>query len=1009
MTWTYLNKAKKKFAKQEQKKRMKENGVKFDNVWDDDFKDEKSVEETVDLANMALSVVTDGDTRGEAAGVLGPNHERLNRNHDSSSAAFGGVQAAILNDSYQQDEVDPDFDEALRLQEFAAINLHQKNYRKAVEEFSAALFLVPDDENLTPQLYVGRAHALNGLQRHEGALNDAMMALSRNKDFADAHVALARSHFYLNNFEEAVNSFENAKECMGGDELSPLDKIYHEKANELLEVSSIDFDDHRSQAFSVTRKSLSKPVPKLKPPRFVSRQELLSSGSNVPSLPKALQSQLPQLPTTLKVGPERKVMFLSEAMGVKLNRGSDGIVRVLSVTSPSNNQNLRRQGEIFAGDIIREAAGVDLRRPLTNVMWSDTVALLKISPRPMLLIVAQEISEPPVSVRDELEKAQKELLQSSRPGHFYPKKAYKLSPPSFSGGFESVAETEKIMLALSEQEVNNDGTLQHENEEHRSESAGVGGISPLDAEVYEFAPEDEKGEEDSDDCEHSNSTVPPDNTPLILFPSDALNSRNLAGYTAQSWHEEDTSRYLRFYGSVSRYFEGRFFWSSHEYMPRTLALYENPDIILISRPPLNEAEVDEALKAQTIDHSDSNTYAFAESIIFANTCKLQLSRLTTPTSAFSPTVPIGDKNETLMHQSLDQTSISAFEIIAPSERIILSVLPHANESVSKSRKEIYSITSRIEREIIYTLVNANVEVMGDIKVSDLSWVHSIVLGTLHSHVVSGNCDLLAESLVGKGSPSKPYESVNDRDRDGFTALHYACLHRSTKAVNILLEAGADPTLPTIKGWKTPVHLCAESLDSNTLSVLLSFDSPIRADTNALDGNLLTPMNLVLMKGVDQNKNRNLSAITNCLKVLHEWDGQLVSSQDDENETSLHPVLELSCKWDYELLDISLEFSPYRFTLSKGPIKSIASVYQYPIHSCLVKAMDSVHDVKEKSMLLTEECTIRIRRYVVMYKILYFFLSNRFISCFLIELLKFCSVMGSSQTKELSFRLISTIN
>lgn len=541
VTWTYLNKAKKKFARQEQKKRMKENTSKFDNAWDDDFKDEKSVEETVDLANMALSVVTDGDARGEAAGVLGQDDENLNGHHDSSSAAFGGVQAAILNDSYQQDEVDPDFDEALRLQEFAAINLHHKNYRKAAEEFSAALFLVPDDENLTPQLYVGRAHALNGLQRHEGALNDAMMALSRNKDFADAHVALARSHFYLNNFEEAVNSFENAKECMGGDELSPLDKIYHDKANELMEVSSIDFDDHRSQAFSVSRKSMSKPVPKLKPPRFVSRQELLNSGSNVPALPKVFQSQLPQLPTTLKVGQERKIMFLSEAMGVKLNRGPDGIVRVLSVSSPSENNNLRRQGEIFVGDIIREAAGVDLRRPLTNVMWSDTVALLKISPRPMLIIVAQEISEPPVTVRDELKKIQKELLQSSRPGHYHPKRTNNLHPPSFSGGSESVAETKKIMKALSEQLETYSETLEHgsqvESGENETESTSID----------EKLPSDE--EDDVELSGHSNGALQRDRTPLILFPNDALNSRNLAGYTAQTWYEEEESRYLRFHGS----------------------------------------------------------------------------------------------------------------------------------------------------------------------------------------------------------------------------------------------------------------------------------------------------------------------------------------------------------------------------------------------------------------------------------------------------------------------------
>ena len=47
----------------------------------------------------------------------------------------------------------------------------------AVGEYSAALFLVPDDPVLTPQLHVGRAHNLDGQERHASAWNDALMAL----------------------------------------------------------------------------------------------------------------------------------------------------------------------------------------------------------------------------------------------------------------------------------------------------------------------------------------------------------------------------------------------------------------------------------------------------------------------------------------------------------------------------------------------------------------------------------------------------------------------------------------------------------------------------------------------------------------------------------------------------------------------------------------------------------------------------------------------------------------
>ena len=72
---------------------------------------------------------------------------------------------------------DPDFDEARRLQRRATRALAAKRHRPAVDEYSAALFLVPDDPVLTPQLHVGRAHNLDGQERYASAWNDALMAL----------------------------------------------------------------------------------------------------------------------------------------------------------------------------------------------------------------------------------------------------------------------------------------------------------------------------------------------------------------------------------------------------------------------------------------------------------------------------------------------------------------------------------------------------------------------------------------------------------------------------------------------------------------------------------------------------------------------------------------------------------------------------------------------------------------------------------------------------------------
>ena len=133
---------------------------------------------------------------------------------------------------------------------------------------------------------------------------------------------------------------------------------------------------HRGGGASVSSKT-SSVVPKLPPPRFVPREEAIQKAPSIPSMPKQwqhAQKQLPTSPCALKCGPERSIIFYSEALGIKLNRGPDGMVRVLSVAPNTPASPVAKSGgDILVGDIVREAAGVDIRRPITNVMWGDTV------------------------------------------------------------------------------------------------------------------------------------------------------------------------------------------------------------------------------------------------------------------------------------------------------------------------------------------------------------------------------------------------------------------------------------------------------------------------------------------------------------------------------------------------------------------------------------------------------------------------------------------------------------
>jgi len=295
---------------------------------------------------------------------------------------------------------DPDFDEAVRIQQRANKFLASKRYKPAIEEYSAALFLVPDDPYLSPELHLGRAHALNGSRRHESARNDSLLAV-RLRPSPEGYSTLAKSCFYLKDYEGAIEAFESCIDLLPeGDTLSSFDQAYYNKAERAFE-EGISIDDGQSVNTSRSLRSIRSVVPKLPPPRFVPREMAINTVSNVPPPPKHWPQQSPRTPSALKVGPERDVLFLSDSLGIKLNRGFDGIVRVLSVVPDTPGSPIVRDGCVEVGDVVREAAGVDVRRPITNVMWGDTVALIKMAPRPIKLVVAKEISETPVHILEE--------------------------------------------------------------------------------------------------------------------------------------------------------------------------------------------------------------------------------------------------------------------------------------------------------------------------------------------------------------------------------------------------------------------------------------------------------------------------------------------------------------------------------------------------------------------------------------------------------------------------------
>ena len=162
-------------------------------------------------------------------------------------------------------------------------------------------------------------------------------------------------------------------------------------------------------------------------------------------MPKAFSNQMSNLrATTLHVDKERIVVILSDTLGIKLNRGQDGIIRVLSVAAETPA--VARRGELNPGDVIREVAGLDLRRPLTSVMWSDTVAHMKLSPRPLHITVAKELSKKPPAVQGEFRKSG--VGRRPDPPNFD-------DPPSRASGMESVSKSISEANDMQEEIANN--------------------------------------------------------------------------------------------------------------------------------------------------------------------------------------------------------------------------------------------------------------------------------------------------------------------------------------------------------------------------------------------------------------------------------------------------------------------------------------------------------------------------------------------------------------------------
>ena len=1070
VTWTYLKKAKSKLAKQYEKDQRRDRGEELSVTAS---KDSTMIGGNSIATDPHASAAVVGSHRSSSTRLLsvtGSEYRKSGANgsypYEVKTKPMGDGQegshlmspigmssptgaATSMNTAATPHRLnlsdngeDPDFEEAVELQRRATEYLSQKQYRKAVDEYSAALFLVPDDAALSSQLHIGRAHALNGLKRHDSATNDARMACKIDRSSAEAYSVLAKSLFYSKHFEDAIEAFqESSRFLCPGEVLSAFDDSYLQRAKEALENGE-----------EVPPEKPSGTVPKLKPPRFVPRDEVMGSTPKLPSMPKEWPQQSPN--SELRIGPERDVLFYSESMGVKLNRGPDGIVRIMSIAPISSGSLVSRKGEIHVGDVVREAAKVDMRRPMTKVMWGDTVTVVKLAPRPVKLVVAKEESPVPQSVSEEMTRLKgdnvsltpskkdkgKKIFSPSKKG-----RGRKFFSPSPANGEEPVSQSiasktegedggaeDEVKLDYSgdmledfpqcapndDEDSDADGVDYHEGDTVEKSIVGDRTSSSSDEmhggakdaanapEVGDETKESNTGvEELEEDGEPSESLDSADQKKFVLEqpqlsrPSSAdaidasfnlewkilFNPNTNYSYNDEWWEKTAESRTVVHASAVTRLVRiqrGLGFGlipPSEHYRTRILALFKTPDVLLVLRRPKSISEVRKLLEDSLSDEVDvMQGYLIAESVVDLNMCKMRLSQLTTPTSISSL-----EANSRASLLPSDMKRCTCFEIFSPTETIELSCAVKEDDerenqetpSLLYTDTRSYLETSAWETALSMSLHAANAPSVDEVArhyfETDQAWKHVIVRGSLHSHVVYGNIDVLNRALeialspyvsIDKDGETEQKELckeakaniLNERDDFGLTALMYACTRRLQPGVAALVKAGANCTVTTPRDLKSPVHLSAECLDEKSLSTVLSSNSPARPDPNALDINGRTPMYLAAVHGKTAIGGDDHFALGCCLSALDAWGGQIYVDDPEGRSQLHHPVACRAIEWKAAEVETLLShinyFYPLRDETSSGlsvkeSIYSTAQHMHYPIHAALVTLRKRIANAK----------------------------------------------------------------
>lgn len=171
----------------------------------------------------------------------------------------------------------------------------------------------------------------------------------------------------------------------------------------------------------------------------------------------------------------------------------------------------------------------------------------------------------------------------------------------------------------------------------------------------------------------------------------------------------------------------------------------------------------------------------------------------------------------------------------------------------------------------------------------------------------------------------------------------------TSAVKMLVAAGAETSYRTPDEGKTLCHLCAENLDGDAISALLSAKGLSKPDPSALDSFGRTPMFLAVVTGTSAGGQRSPSALDGCIRALKASGGQLTI---DLPKWTQHPLSILAASCQAPSIVVLVKHLQFSFPLkNSGGLQvdcSLGSFYDYPVHSAIISFVERVENFDGKS-------------------------------------------------------------